>query len=651
MANIKDLKNNDELVIDTTSGSGSSNTESNSNGGKTVVNLNGIFEQPKGNHSVIMPSNKTQKRVQQSGRVQEKGVTIDMTGNNSDTSKRVDADLSQFPDKTPEEAAYAKEHFVDDPMERMLEGEDSLLGKYLDNKEKELTTAYETVEYNQEKQRLEEEAEMTGDDSELIDFLNGNSKSEEETSTVVVNDDDILSGLDIDEEETINEEEESVSEEIKDLEEVTTEEELDTVEESEDEVVEEITEEDEESTEEVINNIDNVTVEEDNLSELVNETPEIDLEISQVENNVIEDEEDDNKLLNEDDDIEVVEEDNDTEVLEKLKRLATERLKPVSKTLDISSFTVLKKASANTKQFNANPIKAAKWVLMNQESTVFMKEFTGAELEKLREFSSENSVSGLTKRYRMIYDHIDSQKPASFETWLKTTPFSDEDNLFFSIYIASFKGANYIPRDCPDDVHCKETWLTDDIDIMNMVKFENDEAKKKFAKIYQSENSAVSKSGLYVSEIVPISNLVAIAFREPSIYTRIELASLDTEFREKYSTILDYIPYIDTIYYIDQANSTLTPVTHKVFADNAIKTTKSKIQQFAKVLSTLSIDEFGTIRPYVSAVMNRTSGMSYINPECTCPKCGKVVPEVSVSAEELLFTRYQLGALVNTSLN
>jgi hypothetical protein len=61
MANIKDLKNNDELVIDTTSGSGSSDTESNSNGGKTVVNLNGIFEQPKGNHSVIMPSNKTQK--------------------------------------------------------------------------------------------------------------------------------------------------------------------------------------------------------------------------------------------------------------------------------------------------------------------------------------------------------------------------------------------------------------------------------------------------------------------------------------------------------------------------------------------------------------------------------------------------------------
>ena len=45
---------------------------------------------------------------------------------------------------------------------------------------------------------------------------------------------------------------------------------------------------------------------------------------------------------------------------------------------------------------------------MNQESTVMMREFTGAELERLREFTQEaNSVTSLTKRYRIIYDHID----------------------------------------------------------------------------------------------------------------------------------------------------------------------------------------------------------------------------------------------------
>ena len=37
--------------------------------------------------------------------------------------------------------------------------------------------------------------------------------------------------------------------------------------------------------------------------------------------------------------------------------------------------------------------------------------------------------------------------------------------------------------------------------------------------------------------------------------------------------------------------------------------------------------------------------------EVICPKCGKIVEETPSTAEELLFTRYQLGALVNTSLN
>jgi hypothetical protein len=95
----------------------------------------------------------------------------------------------------------------------------------------------------------------------------------------------------------------------------------------------------------------------------------------------------------------------------------------------------------------------------------------------------------------------------------------------------------------------------------------------------------------------------------------------------------------------------LIPVGYKEFADNNVKSTKSRIQQFAKVLSTLSIDEFGTIRPFVNAIATRSNGISYIIPECTCPKCGKVVEEVATTAEEMLFTRYQLGALVNTSLN
>ena len=662
MASIKDLKNNqDGITIDATGGASSSNTEKVSNtvqeqpkgNGKTVVNLNSMFEQPKGNHTAITPSAPSQKRVQ-GGRVQEsKDLVIDATGN----SRKV-ADLSSLPDMTPEEAAYAKEHYVDDPMERMLEGDDSLLGKYLNDKEAELKTGYEAVAYNIQKEKLEEEAELTGDDSALLEFENNNGNIEEENVTVI-GDDDILSSLDDSEDDEkeeelmSNNEEEKIEETVQAVEEEDVDFEIDEpVDVVDDDEIEEESDEDD-----VLNNLDDVSTEEEEPVKEEKpkkiEKPDIDLEVTQVENTG-------NDIINEiDDSLEVEEEDSpepeddSAEILKKLKDLATERLKPVSKRLDISSFTVIKQPISNTKEFNVNPVKAAKWVLMNQEATVMMKEFTGAELERLREFTQDgvNSVSSITKRYKLIYDHIDSPKPASFETWLKTTPFSDEDNYFFAIYIASFKGANYIPRDCSDQTSCKETWLTEDVDIMDMVKFDDEDAKKKFARIYQAEDSSMTKAGLYVSERVPLSNTVAASFREPSIYTRIELASLDAEFREKYSAIMEFIPYIDSLYLINQEEGTLTPVGYKSFANNNIKTTKSKIQQFAKVLSTLSIDEFGTIRPFVNEIATRSNGISYIIPECTCPKCGKVVEEVSTTAEEMLFTRYQLGALVNTSLN
>jgi len=672
MASIKDLKNNqDGITIDATGGTttSSNNTEKvnsavqeqSKGNAKTVVNLNGMFEQPKGNHTTVTPSAPSQKRVQ-GGRIQEsKDLVIDATGNG-----RKIADLSNLPDMTAEEAAYAKDHYVDNPMGRMLEGEDSLLGKYINNKEAELKAGYEAVAYNRQKEKLEEEAELTGDNSALLEFENNNGNIEEE-DVAIISDEDILSSLDDykddekEEELMPNNEEEKFEETVQAVEEDAEFETDDSLLDDQELYPEDYGDDQELSEDEeddVLNNLDDVstTEEEEPVKEEKPkkiEKPDINLEVTQVENTG-------NDIINEiDESLEIEEEDSgeseddSAEILKKLKDLATERLKPVSKRLDISSFTVIKQPISNTKEFNVNPIKAAKWVLMNQEATVMMKEFTGAELERLREFTQDgaNSVSSITKRYKLIYDHIDSPKPASFETWLKTTPFSDEDNYFFAIYIASFKGANYIPRDCSDQTSCKETWLTEDVDIMDMVKFDDEDAKKKFARIYQAEDSSMTKAGLYVSERVPLSNTVAASFREPSIYTRIELASLDAEFREKYSAIMEFIPYIDSLYLINQEEGTLTPVGYKSFTNNNIKTTKSKIQQFAKVLSTLSIDEFGTIRPFVNEIATRSNGISYIIPECTCPKCGKVVEEVSTSAEEMLFTRYQLGALVNTSLN
>jgi hypothetical protein len=291
-----------------------------------------------------------------------------------------------------------------------------------------------------------------------------------------------------------------------------------------------------------------------------------------------------------------------------------------------------------------------KWVLPAQESTVLMKEFSGAEIEKLREYSENTrSIDSLNRRYNMIYDHIVSPKPATFEQWLKTTPFEDVDHYFFAIYMASFKGANYLPMDCPNK-SCGETFITDDINVMDMVKFDTKEAKAKFSELYQSETTPAGK-GIYCTEVVPVSDKVAIEFRQPSIYNIFEIAAIDEKTRSNYGTFLEYIPFIDSIYVIDRENSTICPIAYNTYADNAQKNTRSKILKYDQIFSSLSVDEFGIIKAYVRAIGEKSTGLRYVYPAVECPKCHQTTTEISASGEELVFTRYQLGALVTTSLS
>lgn len=389
-----------------------------------------------------------------------------------------------------------------------------------------------------------------------------------------------------------------------------------------------------------------------NDEDAVFDAPDIDLDVEEGVESIgdsVEDTTDDN----DDEEInnsEIAETDDDT-ILKQLQDMATERLKPTSKKLDISSFTVVKKPVTNVMPFfKPNKAKVAKWVLPTQKATIFMKEFSGSELEKLREYSEDrNSVDALNRRFHMIYDHIASARPSSFEQWLKVTPYRDVDHYFFAIYIASFNGANFLPEDCIN-TRCKKTFLTDDIKIMDMVKFENSKAKDEFSKLYKSEASPVS-NGLFVSEVVPLSESVAIGFREPSIYNVFELASLDDATRRKYSSIIDYIPYIDELYVINQETHELIPVGYKKYTNNAVKTVQSKIQKYEKIFNTLSVDEFGPVKAYVRDIIAMNPGMYYVYPSVECPQCHTMTEEQRTSAEELVFTRYQLGALTNTSLN
>jgi hypothetical protein len=186
---------------------------------------------------------------------------------------------------------------------------------------------------------------------------------------------------------------------------------------------------------------------------------------------------------------------------------------------------------------------------------------------------------------------------------------------------------------------------------MELVKFEKPEDKKKFEQIYHSEATAATGKGIYVTQVVPVTDKFAVAFKEPSIYNIIEDRLIDANTRNKYSSFIDYMPYIDTVYAIDYKTHGLIPITYKRFADNAAKDIKSKINKYSAVFSTFNSDTFGIIKAYARAISERNDGISYNYPELTCPKCGSVIKSEPVSAEALVFTRYQLGSLTSTLLS
>lgn len=344
-----------------------------------------------------------------------------------------------------------------------------------------------------------------------------------------------------------------------------------------------------------------------------------------------EDEEDDNSLVE-------TEEDDEIEVL---RSLISQKIVPVSKKLDISSFAIAKKPTNSNNIFETKEAAIAKWVLPASGICVLLREISGANLETMRSLLTRR-IPDMRGVLKIIYDHIVSPKPDSFEVWMKSIAFADYDHLFMAIYIAAFAEANFLPIDCAE---CKKPYLTEDIDIMDMVKFKDDKAKAKFTELYNSE--PVNPNGLYVTENVAISEKFAIAFREPSLYTvLIESQYFDDKLNRKYQQAIALMPYVDNIYYIDMANQCLVPIEFKQIANDPSKTARLKVKKIDAILNSFTVDENSILSAYTDKINNRVDWFTYQIPETTCPNCKHVNPaDENQTASALVFLRNRLGAL------
>ena len=538
-----------------------------------------------------------------------------MMSMSSGREERVKADLSSLPKPEP------KGVDIKESIEAEIFKPGGDFDKYLANKKKE---------YLEDMAKLDEEREIEGVDVEETVDITGSPIDDEPVTanTVVTKHIDIFGD---DEDESIEEEEdEPMREEITAAGNHVN---------LEDDFEVEATIMSTEDRRRLNNDVEEPEEDAKAVHPLMMDEEETEVDIT-VEKTVIEDK---GESIVEEDEIEAKVSENETdESFEILKKMVTEKLKPVSKKLDLSGFTVASKGT-NTNVFKAKEVVASKWVLPFSGTTVLMKELLGADLEKLRMVMQANDARSTLQ---IIYDNIVSPKPA-FDKWLNSVAGMDYEHLFMAVYVASFNGSNYMPIDCTNTACKEKSYITDDVPFKELVSYKDEAAKAKFMKLYKEE--PVESQGLKAAEIIAISDDYAIGLCVPTLYgALIEPGYFADDFIRKHASVISMLPYIDKMYIIDKDNKQLIPIEYKDYPLDPGKTAKAKAVKYGKVFATLTSDEITTLRACIRSIGEDQDIISYKQPSTKCPHCGHQNPEVeNVNPSSLVFLRNQLGLLTN----
>lgn len=329
---------------------------------------------------------------------------------------------------------------------------------------------------------------------------------------------------------------------------------------------------------------------------------------------------------------------------EKLKAELAKKMRPVSKKFDLANAVVSQTPVTVTNALaDIVPLdkKVFTWGLYRSKRPVTLKAFTATELNSLSSYM--DSAARSRDVFKAIWDHIVRGKGKDFDAWLKTTSYYDVDHLWFAVYGACFGETNYLPYTCPE---CSEITVSADIDLGRMCKFASDQIKEEFNQILHSP-SEQSMGSVFAEYRVQVSDSFVVGLREPSIYDAVIVPNmLDTEFRNKYRDIIGLNAYISNIYKVVDtgAQIELHPIAVKQFISNETKSVKARIIQYAKIIRSLTSDQYNIIMGHVNT-LNETDTIYYRLPSVTCDHCKKEIPEEREAAADLVFMRHRLGIL------
>lgn len=327
-----------------------------------------------------------------------------------------------------------------------------------------------------------------------------------------------------------------------------------------------------------------------------------------------------------------------------------ELLAPVEEKMGEKGFSVSKRV-ININNFlearKAKKAHEADWVLMTKGKKITVSALSADEIILLDiNASSKSKLSAIRDAYMVIYNHITSPKPETFEEWIKTEYSSDLNDYYMALYRATFENANHFPNVCNNDT-CNHVFLSENIDIFDMVEFKNDKAKERFYDILDN-GDYLEKNPLLETRIIPISEDIAVELKIPTIYSSIyEFQALPDDFKDSKQEMLAIISYIESFYYIEDGE--YRPFYMKNYPSNIAKTIKYKIALFSQIIKNLKSDEYGKLISYVTNIGDIEKSLSYHYPDTKCPKCGTVVEhDDNEHGLALLFKRHQLVTILNT---
>ena len=329
-----------------------------------------------------------------------------------------------------------------------------------------------------------------------------------------------------------------------------------------------------------------------------------------------------------------------------------EDLNDLQQSTAVNLNTALKMFMQQKKEKTPQPLHIT-WPLMHTGVPVITTAFSGQELTQFIDDIQEGFVGSednpnpeptieqLMSIFRALYSHNVGRGRPSFYAWLKSISSADFNNLIFSQYVAQFESNNYLSYQCPKK-GCSRLFL-EKKNIMDMISFPNDKTKERFEKIKRGESVL---SGLYKTPPVPINEYFAISFAVPSIYSmNFEPASLTKEFKKKYSSVVGFLPMIDSVHVIDRRNNTTHKIDFGAIKDDIEKTTIRKVQGIMKIMVQFNIDQRSKIYgEYLKVLKNMNQDdVSYYIPATKCPICKSDIPQYATDPIGALFMRARLS--------